>query len=801
MPSPQVKRLVSIACIVSLGVWLGAGCVPGFEFLQGPAGPAGPTGPTGPAGATGATGATGVTGATGPTGAQGPMGLAAGADLPGTVVTILEVTGASPVEVGGPISVLFTLKDTSGKTIPIAELARFAIQVSGPSTNYQRVIATQSSTSNITTEADGSYRYTFPQNFPSAYIAPLNDTAAYGADDGELTGQPILPGTYTVGIEARRDFVVNGESVRDAGDATLDFVIGGGAAAPRELITAAACNACHTRVSVHGSNRMVVTGCILCHNRGSEDGASSNPDYASNAVTIDFGQMIHKIHRGYDLPRVKATANSADPYKYEVVGRGGAVHDYSEVKYPYMPGGSGFNLQTKNCGSCHGGAAQEAQIYANANITRYNCTGCHDDLDFTTGTVLNSTNANVTGGLLTEAQLSDATFRAFPGHDGSGLGGITHQGLDDATCNLCHGAGKIAPVESAHLPVLWDPQHVVGLKTVITLVAGNSGAGFYQAGDFPVIGFQFQEADGTPVDISDIASVNVVIAGPAGNYQKIIPTTGSTLSIRNSLPANGTGPFNYTSTQAIPATYPAQLNDSADYDYAGGWGDLSGRALDAGNYTIMVYAYRNVVVDGVTYREVSDPGLFETRIGSTGATDGYPGHVTDAKCNACHGMLTFHGGGRKGVKGCVMCHTAGAEDRPTAGSGTQAPEPDSIDFKIMIHKIHAARELSVVQNGGKYDLVGFNNNLADFSSGHLPSMQGGALDCVACHATDTWQNPTERSDVAIWKVACLSCHDSNAAAVHVELNRLTGTNTEACASCHGPGREFNVAKVHKYLPG
>ena len=46
-------------------------------------------------------------------------------------------------------------------------------------------------------EGGGVFRYTFPP-LPATYLAPLNDSPAFGADAGELTGQPLLPGTYTV---------------------------------------------------------------------------------------------------------------------------------------------------------------------------------------------------------------------------------------------------------------------------------------------------------------------------------------------------------------------------------------------------------------------------------------------------------------------------------------------------------------------------------------------------------------------------------------------------------------------------
>ena len=163
-------------------------------------------------------------------------------------------------------------------------------------------------------------------------------------------------------------------------------------------------------------------------------------------------------------------------------------------------------------------------------------------------------------------------------------------------------------------------------------------------------------------------------------------------------------------------------------------------------------------------------------------------------CPACHGDLRFHGNTRRSVKLCVLCHASGAEDR--IGSTAEAPEPDTIDFKVMIHKIHKGRELDVVESGGAFDLGGFGGRLLDFSAGLLPTMPGGAKHCDKCHGeSDAWKAPTERDDVSIWMKVCTACHDSSSTLAHVNAQTFGGV--ESCTVCHSDGSAFAVALVHK----
>src|SRR5262249_50246623 len=155
-------------------------------------------------------------------------------------IAIQSLTGGSAsgghFRVGDVLHVNFRLQKDDGSDWDISELSTGRALVSGPTFNYQREIAEK--TDLLTTcvkQADGSYTYT-TSALPATYLAPFNDSPAFGPDDGELTGQALLEGTYTLGLTFSWDFTVNGLSERDSGNGTVDFVLGNsGVVEPREV--------------------------------------------------------------------------------------------------------------------------------------------------------------------------------------------------------------------------------------------------------------------------------------------------------------------------------------------------------------------------------------------------------------------------------------------------------------------------------------------------------------------------------------------------------------------------------------
>lgn len=151
--------------------------------------------------------------------------------------------------------------------------------------------------------------------------------------------------------------------------------------------------------------------------------------------------------------------------------------------------------------------------------------------------------------------------------------------------------------------------------------------------------------------------------------------------------------------------------------------------------------------------------------------------VTTAACNTCHNPLQAHGGVRRETGLCVTCHT---------DQTTDAESGNTVEFKVMIHRIHSGSQLPSVVAGTPYQIVG-RTSVADFSKGTWPQ---DTRNCTTCHSggaqSDNYKNAPNTA-------ACTSCHDN--------VNPTTGDNhpggiqdDTSCAACHVPeSDEFDAS--------
>ena len=102
-----------------------------------------------------------------------------------------------------------------------------------------------------------------------------------------------------------------------AGTSTFDFRPAGGAPAPRDTVLQESCNRCHGELLCSPRGASGVKMCVTCHTWQNADPDTTDPAalYPASAATdpnpLDFGRMVHRIHRGKDLPTLYTSTSTA----------------------------------------------------------------------------------------------------------------------------------------------------------------------------------------------------------------------------------------------------------------------------------------------------------------------------------------------------------------------------------------------------------------------------------------------------------------------------------------------------------
>lgn len=731
-------------------------------------------GPAGPPGGDGSDGTPGDDGQDGDTGPKGDPGTTPPA--PWVVADRVDITVTGLTFDANGAHVAFTLKDkdgkpldrtgtlTPGKVTVSFVLAQLGVNSDGTPAQYtaytKRTVnaappyptasATQATTEGVEANFEvvdvtqGSYKYKF--------AAPTTGHAAAQTQSVLAVAARTVDGVQSFD----RDLFHTG-SLR------------------REEITEASCGSCHGTFSAHGGRYTKPEQCILCHSAQTSDPETGN--------TVDFRVMIHKLHRGEDLPSFKA-----DPTKpYQIVGFGPTVYDFSEVAFPGPTTTLATNIS--RCETCHAGAQGNAW---HARPSTAACTSCHDT------TVFSATQN--------------------PPFSISHEGGVDPTLVNDNTCRVCHGetAGP-APVPAAHYTGIWDP--TTGTMTIDIVSITNTAPG-----QLPTVRFEVM-VNGAPRDIlaAPLSTLTATVAGPTTDFtefwQARVQGSGSVGTLVAVDAANGI--FDYTfPTTTNPASPPC--TESAIRR------DCSIPAAATGSYQIAFEA--NWTPPAPAQRIVANPPRLAFAV--TGPKVERRTVVDNARCNGCHVDLAFHGGGRKDANYCVMCHNpSNANDERVSRVEGSTVFAESVDFRVMIHKIHMGEELSQAYILGGNPAPSAANPLGtpeDFGKVRYPRARTA---CAACHTGTTWQLPmtasakyapsttveltcsepagndadnyctapfwtiTKTTKLAPESSVCTSCHDAPYTAAHAVLNTTSG-GVEACATCHGPGKEFDVARYH-----
>ncbi|HEV2689707.1 MAG TPA: OmcA/MtrC family decaheme c-type cytochrome, partial [Bryobacteraceae bacterium] len=209
--------------------------------------------------------------------------------------------------------------------------------------------------------------------------------------------------------------------------------------------------------------------------------------------------------------------------------------------------------------------------------------------------------------------------------------------------------------------------------------------------------------------------------------------------------------------------------DSGKYQYV--FKTKAPAGFDASaTHTIGVYARRDMSAFNIPNNNASTVYSF--------VPDGSPvTHVRDIiktpACNSCHDQLSHHGGRRRQVEMCVLCHTPQSVD-PNTGA--------TVDFKVMIHKIHMGSQLPSVIAGTPYKVIN-----TDFSTVVFPS---DIRRCEKCHDQTSGATQANYYFTKPTGAACGACHDNVNFATG--LNHVGGPQKDdnLCSTCHFPQGEL-----------
>lgn len=334
------------------------------------------------------------------------------------------------------------------------------------------------------------------------------------------------------------------------------------------------------------------------------------------------------------------------------------------------------------------------------------------------------------------------------------------------------------------------------------------------------------EITGAAVDAAGVLTVDFTVTDRDGDPVTTIPSVNGTVAKLVPAPATGGDAsnswVNYTyRTQTVMGTgsWPAPDGTSAEQATSDNMGTLTNH--EDGTYTYvfatnLMTAMRGGALVGydptLTHRVVIAMG------GRSGATanairqfrpDGMPvtetrNIVETATCQHCHGENEFHGhgGDRITVESCVNCHNPGNID-PHGG--------ETLDFRVMIHRIHAGSELATIPGGdgivwdnpatpgdesadnGRYAIWGYRNTMHEWWEVGFPAI---IENCTACHQgsgeqVDNWESNPSRA-------ACGSCHDDITFVAPATHSGGAQANDDGCLGCHNDGIAPSPEEAHAW---
>lgn len=408
-----------------------------------------------------------------------------------------------------------------------------------------------------------------------------------------------------------------------------------------------------------------------------------------------------------------------------------------------------FPSDERDCTKCHVDDRWKTQP------TRMACGSCHDNVWF--GPVPAPT--------------------GFVGHDGG-------KQLNDKLCAVCHDADYIieahkitppAPKSTAELAISpVKPYYVAGDKPIVSIKLRNAATGaLVSPTDVaePVIS--------TNIQPNEWNRANLFVSGPRA-FSVPVLTTASALAVKTTGTAANDLRVRKSAANNDPAV--SRTAEAINYQLA----DVAG--LEPGTYTIYLEARQ-------ASTGFSTTATYNFQVGSTNIE---PSITPESACLSCHEDTRIHAGSRALTMrpdACKSCHDyehqlTGKTNWANSVWGFGVPP-----MSRLAHGIHYGRYVDKpTENvGGAFSEIIFPMDVRN---------------CTKCHAdpkNTSWNDKPSR-------LACLACHDSDAAQVHGNImtydptpgDPWSGDETESCEVCHGSDTEFSARAVHSifnpYVP-
>lgn len=450
---------------------------------------------------------------------------------------------------------------------------------------------------------------------------------------------------------------------------------------------------------------------------------------------------------------------------------------YAALTDPAAPGGRRPDPLVYRTHGVHMGAGLRSAASTNNYFVDYthvvfpadirNCTACHVDDRWKT----------------TPTRLACGTCHDnvwFGAENTKPAGMVMHSAGDvdsDTLCKACHRASAI---EEYHAIPTVTPARSVALE-----MQPPANGKFYAEGESPKLVLKVLEtATGKVIDPSTIVEpkvstnvqaneyrrANLYVAGPRALTVPVLTTAAVNPSTTASTIANDLR-VRVDPTKEDPKV--VRTAEAIEYTL----GPISN--LAAGTYT----AYFEVQ-PATNVGTISGQNYITFQIGTTNIEKYVAGN-----CQDCHAETTIHQTSRNAEFGSDLCKVCHDYQHQMTGKTNWNNSQWGYGVSPLSRRVHG------IHYGHYVDKPSEIYRGHDYSHVIMPM---DVRNCTKCHNESTsWKEKPSR-------LACLACHDSDAAIFHGVLTTwdptpadpYNGDEEETCAVCHGKGSEFSPDKVH-----